>query len=504
MSTKDAFPFSLSGAGGSNGNAAAALPALVSPTILREPVLHVQRISPRVRITPQARCYAIRELARRAGVPRDWHESWNIRVEANQTVLNLVPEGHQQIVFPHASPELLQNLSRGRFATVRRRWMSPPESNLREHIGEFLIPFAGDRNSLPKSLFVVRSSGRIECTVDLLLSVLLTLSRWEETVVAERDSHGRFPASKSIALRDGFLHRPVVDEWALGFREALAFLVPSWRPEQRQLRVKLSHDADHIGFPFRWRSVLRHTIRYRHPKDSIRDVLSALVGSEPTEMCALRNIVSHSIERNLDCAVYWKASPPGSLDSGYDPRHAKVREFAGWLTDHQIESGFHPGYETYHAPVKLRRELLVLREALGEEGALGGRQHYLRWSPQTWIHWEACGLSYDSTVGFAEQIGFRAGTCIPYRPWLFALNRESTLLEIPLLVMDCTLIEHMKLSEEGALRAVTDCIDRCRLAGGVFTLNWHNNNFLQPRYRNLFERLLPLLEGAGHYDWRGE
>jgi uncharacterized protein DUF7033 len=503
MSTKDAFPFSAP-AGGSNGSSAQALPAFVPSAMVRDPIVHVQRISPRVGITPQARCYAIKELARRAGVAPDWQKMWNIRVGDHQTVVDLDPEKHLQIVFPHASPELLKSLSRGRFATVRRRWMLSPQNGHGAQIGEFPIPFAGERNSIPKPLFVPRGSGRIECTVDLPLSVLLTLSRWEETVIAERDTHGRFPASQGIAARDGFLHRPVVDEWALGFQQALEFLVPGWHPLQRKLRAKLSHDVDHIGLPFRWRNALRHAIRHNRPKDSIRDVLSAVFGTDPTEMGALRNIVSLSIERKLDCAVYWKASLPGPLDSGYDPRHAKVRDFVHWLSDHQIESGFHPGYETYHAPVKLRRELLVLRDVLGEERALGGRQHYLRWSPQTWIHWEACGLSYDSTVGFAERIGFRAGTCIPYRPWLFALNRESTLLEIPLLVMDCTLLEHMKLGEQEALQAVTDCIDRCQMVGGVFTLNWHNNNFLEPRYQYLFEKLLPLLEGAEHFDWRGE
>jgi hypothetical protein len=151
----------------------------------------------------------------------------------------------------------------------------------------------------------------------------------------------------------------------------------------------------------------------------------------------------------------------------------------------------------------LRREVSALREVLGDR-PLGGRQHYLRWCPETWIHWETSGLSYDSTLGFADRIGFRAGTCIPYRPWLFQLNRPADLLEIPLLAMDATLLVYMKLGEEESVRQVHDLIRRCRAVGGVFTLVWHNNHILDPKCLSLYMRILSLLDSASPYDWQTE
>ena len=135
---------------------------------------------------------------------------------------------------------------------------------------------------------------------------------------------------------------------------------------------------------------------------------------------------------------------------------------------------------------------------------MGGRQHYLRWCPETWLHWERCGLAYDSTVGYADAIGFRAGTCIPYRPWLPALNREANLLEIPLLVMDRTLLGYMGLTEQQSLAAVLELLSRCRVVGGVFTLLWHNGSLTEPRYCRLYQKLLDALGGCGKYDWRSE
>jgi hypothetical protein len=468
-----------------------------------QPTLHVQRISPQVRITPQARHYAISELARRAQIPAEFQKRWTIRVEAGETIVVLDERGEKTIVFPHATPDLLRELSAGRIRTVRRRWMFFPKDAAEVNISDFLVPFARDVDALPRPLFVSKGAGRIECTVDLPLTILMTLSRWEETLQPELDCHGRFQARHSVASRDGFLHRPIVDEFGLAFQQAIQVCYPGWEPAKRSLRIKLSHDADHVGIPFRWKDAIRHTTHYRRPMDSARDLFGLISGSEPSDLRALREIVRISLGRNLDSAVYWKASQPTNRDSGYDPRDRKIRDTIAWLIENQVECGVQPGYDTFRAPEKLRREIQILREAMGA-GPLGGRQHYLRWCPDTWIHWETCGLAYDSSVCFAEHMGFRAGTCVPYRPWLFQLNRASELLEIPLLVMDRTLLGYMKLTHEESVNAVRECVARCRSVGGVFTLVWHNNNLLDPEYRSLYLKLLPLLVDGERFDWARE
>jgi hypothetical protein len=467
--------------------------------------VYIQKLNARTRITPQARYYAIEELARRAGVPASFYRTWKITSERHRTVVQIANGRDVQITFPHASAELLRDLAQGRIHTTRACWMRQPSENLNSLIPEFLVPFSqrSSDSTIVKPLFIAKSPDHVECTCDLPLSILLTLSRWEETLNEERDSHGRFASSQSVASRDGFLHRPIVDEYGFAFEQALAFIYPSWQASRRDLRVKLSHDADHIGIPFGWKQVLRHTTHYRNPNNSCRELWSLFSGAPPTELRAVQDIAQLSIQRKLDASVYWMASARGDWDSGYDPRLPAVRSVIQWLDDNEIENGFQAGYSTFRAPEKLRREVTALREVLGNR-PLGGRQHYLRWSPETWIHWETSGLSYDSTVGYADRIGFRAGTCVPYHPWLFALNRPAELLEIPLLVMDGTLVVYMKLGEEESIRQVQDLLNRCRAVGGVFTLVWHNNHLLDPKYRSLYIRLLDLLGTSNRYAWKAE
>lgn len=483
----------------SNGADALSAPA---PSVLRVENAPdaIQKIG-NVRITPQARRYALLELARRAGVSAEMFRTWTIRQDWKGTTLELSSTPAKQILFPNATTELLRRIAGNQASTVRREWLYEPPAEIKKAVPDFIVPFAdGEKGSEP--LFVATNRDRIVCSVDLLLAVILVLSRWEEAIATEHDPHGRFCAKQSVAFKDAFLERPIVDEYGLALEQALKFLYPGWRVPDRKLRAKISHDADHVGIPFHGKNLLRQ-IAHRDPKNAWRELWGWLPDCDPADLCAVREIVALTREHNLDSAVYWMASAPSLRDSGYDPRHRKVRRLINWLSEQGVECGVQPGYSTYRSPERLRREVNLLREVLGD-GPLGGRQHYLRWCVDTWIHWEMCGLAYDSTLSFADHIGFRCGTSIPYQPWLLSLNRPADLLEIPLLVMDRTLLGYMNLTEERSVEAVQRCVERCTAVGGVFTMVWHNNTLLEPNYRSLYLKLLHVLEGADQFDWKKE
>ncbi len=464
---------------------------------------HLPILGPNVRITPQARYYAVAELCRRAGMTREFFRTWKVSVLPQKTVFEISNGTQKYITFPHACASVLKGLSSGQLSFANVPLAESMGTGSAGQISHCVVPFVAGDFAGDRPLFYLSDQNHLECALDLPLSILLSLSRWEETLDSPRDGHGRFRAQNSVACTGGFLDRPIVDEYGLAFEQAMAFLFPSWKKTPRKARIKVSHDADHVGIPFRWRTALRHSIRSGAIHNSLRDVVSGICGLEPAELNSVRSIAMASRRHGLNSAVYWKASPPGPKDSGYDPRHSKVRQVVEWLDKNGMESGVHPGYNTFRSPEKLRREIAILRDTLGER-PLGGRQHYLRWSPDTWIDWENCGLAYDSSVGFAEQIGFKAGTCIPYQPWLFPLNRQADIIEIPLLVMDRTLLAYMGLTKNQSIEAVNQIINRCRMVGGVFTILWHNDAFLNPFYRDVYLGLLGTFSNIENYDWQNE
>jgi hypothetical protein len=443
--------------------------------------------------------YSVKELARRAGVHAKLFRTWRVVIE--QDFVNVIVDCNgSRIRFPHARPDFRKQIQEGKFSTSTAGWMglSPKSHAL---TADFKIPFSSSPSADLGPLFRVTGASTIDCAVDLLSSAFLTLSRFEETLPVSRDRYGRFCARSSVAWRDSFLHRPIVDEYGLAFSEALHRLLPGWQPDRPRFRVKLGHDVDEIGRPFSLRGIVGHTIRRGQPAASLRDCVAPWFGIDTTYQVRLREVVARSLWRGLKPAVYWKASAPGPHDTGYDPGHTSLRAMIAGFQSHGLEMGIHPGYESFESPEKLSAEVATLRAVFGET-RLGGRQDFLRWSPKTWEHWEACGLAYDASVGYADHVGFRAGTCQPYHPWLTSQDRQAELLEIPLLAMDCTLQSYMKVDAGEALQHLRDCVRRCREIGGVFTLVWHHTRLSHSGYASAYDALLDELMGSEVYDGR--
>ena len=451
-------------------------------------------------LSPEARTYAVRQLARRAGVSRQWFRTWRIEHQPDQTVVFPFADRYQRITFPHVPAEHWEDIRSGHFSVARAARPEAARPEMRRYLPDFIVPFAPSQTHGPLFRFS-NNNDEARCSVDLLASIVLTLSRYEETLPGPRDRHGRFPAAASLALKHDFASRPIIDELGLAFRSSLERLFPGWQPEPAQFRVNVTHDVDEIGIPFKLRLAARRSVR-RGPATGAREIMAGF-GARPTALSAVLDTVNLARSRDLRSGVYWKASPVGEFDSGYDIRDRRIDEVMLHLSQQEgVDLGVHPGYDTYLNRECLAEEIGRLRKVFGGDTPLGGRQHFLRWSPQTWHDWEVCGLKYDSSVGFAECVGFRAGTCHPYRPWLLDQNREGELLEIPLIAMDCTLTGPMGLRGGQCLEPLLKCVAACQSVGGVFTLLWHTDSILEPVYGDAYEHILDSLTGTPSFDWR--
>lgn len=123
--------------------------------------------------------------------------------------------------------------------------------------------------------------------------------------------------------------------------------------------------------------------------------------------------------------------------------------------------------------------------ALTNGSEIGVRMHWLFFDGNSPAVLEAAGYSYDSTVGFNQTVGFRAGTAQAFRP----LN-ASRLLELPLLVMDTSMFypSYLGLDVTAAqplVRALLECTGRF---GGAFTINWHDRSVAPERQWDGFYR----------------
>ena len=141
------------------------------------------------------------------------------------------------------------------------------------------------------------------------------------------------------------------------------------------------------------------------------------------------------------------------------------------------EIGLHGGHNAFTSYEKMKSEKDRLEEATGEH-IVGYRNHYLKFDvPETWHNLVKCGFIYDTTYGYVDYIGFRNNLCYPFMPYDIHTNKEIDIIEVPLVVMDCSMFDkdYMGIGYWAAYKLTKLLIDHVRAVDGVFTLSWHNS-----------------------------
>jgi hypothetical protein len=139
-------------------------------------------------------------------------------------------------------------------------------------------------------------------------------------------------------------------------------------------------------------------------------------------------------------------------------------------------------------------ELREIRRITGKQ-EIGVRMHWLYFDEQSPGNLERAGASYDSTVGYNETIGYRAGTTQAYKPL-----ETSRLLELPLHVMDTALFfpGYLHLSAAEARKRVGQIADNALQFGGSLTVNWHDRSIAPERlWGDFYGELVADLKARG-------
>jgi len=190
---------------------------------------------------------------------------------------------------------------------------------------------------------------------------------------------------------------------------------------------------------------------------------------------------------------------PGKTYAPYDPLYdlgdPKIRALIRRIAERGHEVGLHPGYHTHRDQKTLVEQAGRLRRVSQEEGVIqtqwGGRMHFLQWdSKVTPAFWEQAGMTYDSSLGYADHAGFRCGTSHDFPLYSWPERRALSVMERPLIAMEVTIFSLKYMGIASAQQAVDHLKTlraRCHIFGGAFNLLWHNSELASPEMRIIYE-----------------
>jgi hypothetical protein len=271
-----------------------------------------------------------------------------------------------------------------------------------------------------------------------------------------------------------------------------------------------NHKFDHTMFGFLCRALVGSVIDFFRGRKSLKQVgLNWLAAfSLPLVHLGLLRDFWLQFDRYLKIEeglastffVIPRKSDPGRTGSGMAPARRATRydlsEIApqlGRLISAGCEIGLH-GIDSWRDSDAGSAEMKRIRHITGAK-EMGVRMHWLYFDERSPARLDQSGFSYDSTVGYNETVGFRAGATQAFKP----LSAER-MLELPLHIMDTALFysSYMNLSAKQAEKAVAPLIDDVARFGGALTINWHDRSLAPDRlWDGFYVRLLEKLKRRG-------
>ncbi len=208
------------------------------------------------------------------------------------------------------------------------------------------------------------------------------------------------------------------------------------------------------------------------------------------------------LEKGL-CSTYFIIpfpGRPGRDAAGMAPSYRAAQYGADDIADSIAEIlasggevGLH-GIDAWIDGAKGKEELRKIQKLTGSAN-IGSRMHWLFFNENSPALLEQAGVSYDSTNGYRETVGFRAGTTQAYKP-----IQAERILELPLHVMDTALFypAYLGLTSRKATSLLVTLADLAERFGGCLTINWHDRSLSPERqWDKCYGRLLDDLKARG-------
>jgi hypothetical protein len=297
------------------------------------------------------------------------------------------------------------------------------------------------------------------------------------------------------------LHIALLRDLITGARIPLVEIPPA--PPGFRFIACLTHDVDHASlrrhgwdhttFGFLYRASVGSLINVWRGRASGRDLLAnwAAAVRLPLVHLGLARDAWAEFHRYLDLdppgrstfyVIPFKDHPGRTLEGrapAFRASRYSARDIAGELrrlVAAGCEIGVH-GLDAWLDSARGHEELTEVARITGT-AEVGVRMHWLYGDEQSPAALEKAGFAYDSTSGYNETVGYRAGTTQVFKPL-----DATRLLELPLHIMDTALFfpSHLGLAPGEAKARVAGLVDHAARLGGTLTVNWHDRSLAPER-----------------------
>ena len=332
--------------------------------------------------------------------------------------------------------------------------------------------------TLNRSLFNEEECLSINGVSDPVGSIFYILTRYEEYDSSFKDKHGRHIGKKSVLYRFGWHEKAMCDRWS---ESILRFLSAhtSFTFEKKKYRPQIipTFDIDK-AYAYKHKGIIRNVLGYfkdLYAKDTIRTKERSMVlsGSKKDPFDNYDKIFEIQ-SRGFDVKLFWMLGNYGKYDKNISHKNRRHRRLIRKM-DTIASIGIHPSYRSNSNEFNIHNEIERLQSII-KKHVRSSRQHYLMlFLPKTYQQLIEQEIEDDYSMGYADIIGFRAGTARSFHWFDLTTNKKTSLVIHPFCYMDGSLNEYLELSTNEAEERIAQLYLEIQNYGGQFIFLWHND-----------------------------
>jgi hypothetical protein len=307
---------------------------------------------------------------------------------------------------------------------------------------------------------------------DIFAASFYLITRYEEYLGFQPDEHGRFSASSSIAYKNGFLYKPVVDLWVREWAKVLVLRFRNMVFKKNIFRSLLTIDIDQ-PFEYKGKDLLRTVggflLDMGRSQGRTEERLHAISGGEKDPWDVFDYVIEQIEANGMEARFFIPTGDRSDYDKQPSWHNHDYRQLITKISLN-YDIGLHPSYYASFDSSKLKNELIRLNKISSKEIS-ASRFHYLRIKfPDSFRNLIREGLKEDYSLGYHDEPGFRAGIARPFRFYDLVDDKETDLTIVPFQIMDATIMKYKKQEASsyvyGTIHPLS--ITKNMQAGGLF------------------------------------
>lgn len=307
---------------------------------------------------------------------------------------------------------------------------------------------------------------------DIFAASFYLLSRYEEYLPHTKDMYGRFAHENAIAFKEGFLNKPVINNWIQDLANAIQQKFPGFQPKLTAFSFIPTYDID-IAWSFKNKGLIRNVGGFLKSPSFNRLAVLAGMQKDPFDCYEYLDELHRNYQLN-PIYFFLVATSTGLYDKNISPyEHAMWQLMKRHSKKYAV--GIHPSWRSNEKPALFEKEKKIL-ETIKNGAVKLSRQHYIKMSlPDTYQNLYAAGITDEYSMGYGSINGFRASVASSFF-WYNLKEEAVTKLRIhPFCFMDANAFYEQKQTAQQSLAEIMHYYHECKNANGQMITIFHNS-----------------------------